>query len=80
MKEMARRLVDSGLGSQTPDHRIDVNLSGAKLIASVLSAVALVAMLVTSLQWLAVVVAGLGVVMSVQMARHRTDRQLRTHS
>jgi hypothetical protein len=66
----------------------DSNLSGTKLIAGVLSAVALVAMLVTSLQepdregtvWLAVVVAGLGVVMSVQMARHRTDRQLRTHS
>lgn len=48
----------------------DSNLSWAKLIAGVLSEVALVAMLVTSLQepdrewtvWLAVVVAGLGVV------------------
>jgi hypothetical protein len=63
----------------------DSNLSGAKLIAGVLSEVALIAMLVTSLQepdrewtvWLAVVTAGLGMVMNVQIARHRTDRQLR---
>jgi hypothetical protein len=63
----------------------DSNLSGAKLIAGVLSEVALIAMLVTSLQepdrgwavWLAVVAAGLGMAMSVQIARHRTDRQLR---
>jgi uncharacterized membrane-anchored protein len=65
----------------------DSKLGRAKLIAGVLSVVALIAMLVTSLfrapnaEWtvlLAVVTGVLIVVMSGQAARHRADRGRRT--
>ena len=65
----------------------DSKLGRAKLIAGVLSVVALMAMLVTSLfrapnaEWtalLAVVTGVLIVVMSGQAARHRADRRRRS--
>jgi hypothetical protein len=66
----------------------DRRLQRAKLIAGVLSELALIGMLITSLQepgraatvLLAVVVAGLGVAMGVHVARYRADGQPRTHS
>jgi hypothetical protein len=66
----------------------DRKLQRAKLIAGVLSEVALVGMLITSFQepgrdvtvLLAVVVAGLGLAMGVHVTRYRTDGQPRIHS
>lgn len=66
----------------------DRKLQRAKLIAGVLSEVALVGMLITSLQepgrastvLLAIVVAGLGLAIGVHVARYRTDGQPRIHS
>jgi hypothetical protein len=66
----------------------DGRLQRAKLIAGVLSELALIGMLITSLQepgrdatvLLAVVVAALGVTMGVHVARYRADGQPRTHS
>ena len=63
-------------------------LHRAWLIAGVLSEVALVGMLITSLQEpgrtapavLALLVVGLGLAMGVHAARFRIDRQPRTHS
>jgi hypothetical protein len=65
----------------------DRKLQRAKLIAGVLSELALIGMLITSLQEpgraasvvLAVMVAGLGLAVSVHVARFRMDRQPRTH-
>jgi hypothetical protein len=66
----------------------DRKLHRALLIAGVLSEVALVGMLITSLQEpgraapavLALLVVGLGLAMGVHAARFRIDRQPRTHS
>ncbi len=66
----------------------DRKLPRAKLIAGLLSELGLIGMLITSLQEpgrdatvvLAVIVAGLGVAMSVHLARYRFDGQPRTHS
>lgn len=66
----------------------DRKLHGAWLIAGVLSEVALVGMLITSLQEpgpaarvvLAVLVAGLGLAMGVHVARFRINGQRRTQS
>jgi hypothetical protein len=65
-----------------------VKLHGAWLIAGVLSEVALVGMLITPLQEpgpaaravLAVLVAGLGLAMGVDVARFRMEGQSRTQS
>ena len=66
----------------------DRKLQRAKLIAGVLSELALIGMLITSLQEpgrkativLAIVVVGLGVIMGVHVARYRTDGQPHSHS
>jgi hypothetical protein len=66
----------------------DRKLQWPKLIAGVLSELALIGMLITSLEEpgreatviVALVVVGLGVTMGVHVARYRTDRQPRTHS
>ncbi len=66
----------------------DRKFQRVKLIAGVLSELALIAMLITSLQepgreatvLVAVVVVGLGLAMGVHVAHYRSDGQPRTHS